>query len=333
LRLIICGAEMVESVTRVSVRSGGGAARCLGRQCSGARRPALAVRNVAGHLALVGAPIAAEAAGGVAGSGLSGARSAGSAFDLRSKRIALRFEVADAAEEVRFIALGKARSLRDDVGPQASADAERRQEPQAGAPGGLGPPRAQDHPERSSFKTRERQRDDESVQEDGDGDPDRGQAAMAPADDSASDVDLGEPDEDGERRGARPEECRAGLGSDRLAIGSDDDETEPRYEGKDGKEGDPATWTVHECPFRRGADREGIFSAVHRQEAREGLFAGGSSTVSLTCRVGGGASGIAAESPEPGRRGDWSGEPDPGAVGGTPPAAPESKMVSSSPAR
>ena len=113
------------------------AARCLAGQRSGARRPALAVRNVAGHLALVGAPIAAEAAGGVAGSGLSGAHSA---RDLRSqragfrfKRIVLRFEVADAAEQVRFIALGQAGALAD-VGPEASADAESREEAKPSAP-------------------------------------------------------------------------------------------------------------------------------------------------------------------------------------------------------
>jgi hypothetical protein len=57
----------------------------------------------------------------VSGSGWSGVRSAaqtaGSAFDLRSERIALRFEVADAAEEVHFIALDKAQFLKDDVGP------------------------------------------------------------------------------------------------------------------------------------------------------------------------------------------------------------------------
>ncbi len=93
---------------------------------------------------------------------------------------------------------------------------------------------------------------------------------MAPADDGASDIDLGEPDKDGECRRARPEQRRPGLGSDLLAVGGDDDEAEPRYERKDGEEGDPASRAVHERPFRRGPDREGISSAFHRQGGPKG---------------------------------------------------------------
>ncbi len=215
---------------------------------------------------------------------------------------------------VRFITLGKARSLRDDVGPLQTQSVDRSPSPTLQAASVHREPRITQRGEASRPES------------------DSGtmaiQTASRPSVQSRGRSDLGEPDEDGERRRARPEERRAGLGSDLLAIGSDDDETEPRYEGKAGKEGDPATWTVHECPFRRGADREGIFSAILRQEAREGLFAGGSSTVSLTCRVGGVSVRDRSGIPGAGTARRLERRARPRRSRGDAPAAPDSKMVS-----
>jgi hypothetical protein len=198
--------------------------------------------------------IAAEAAGGVAGSGLSGARSA---RDLRSQRadfrfkcIALRFDVADAAEQVRFIALGQAGALADDVGPEASADAESREDAKPSAPRDLKQARAQDVPQRRRLQSGEGERDDERVQEDGDRDPDGGQSAVTPADDGAPHVHLGESDEHGERRRADPKEGGAGFRCDLLAVGSDDDKAKAGDERKDGEKRDPAAGMGHGLPFR-----------------------------------------------------------------------------------
>jgi len=150
--------------------------------------------------------------------------------------------------------LGQPRSLGDDVGPQAPADTERRKEPKPGAPGGLCPPRAQDHLERSGFTTRERQRDDESVQKDRDRDPDGGEAAMSAADHGASDLDLGEADEEGEHRRARPEEHRAGS-RERPAGGRrrrSRDRAAARAQGGEGGRSSDLDGSRVSFPARRG---------------------------------------------------------------------------------
>jgi len=177
--------------------------------------PDQALQDVPCHPALVGVPVPTELAASVSRRRWSVARSALSLCseraDLRFERSPQRFLVADAAEQVGFVLVRQAGAFADDVSPQATADAEGREQAEPGAPNHLEEARAEDVPEGHRLEPGQGEGQNQRVQENRDPHPDGRKPSMAAGDDRAPDVELGEPDEDGERGRAQAQQGGAGV--------------------------------------------------------------------------------------------------------------------------